>query len=116
MINCTPHTVTVRAENALGTELHVYVYPPSGDVARVEMLSSDCDPLGDGCPTCSVEYGRAELPGDTLARRFIVSTMFADAYRRQHGDDGVELLVPDSGPDAIREGGQIVAVRRLIRR
>ena len=110
MINYTPHTVTVRPIVG-GTD---FVYPPSGTVPRVEMKSVDA---GDhcGCPCIRVEYGAAELPAGETGP-CIVSTMFADAYRRQHGDDGVELFVPDSGPSAIREHGQIVAVRALIRR
>lgn len=110
MINYTPHAVTVRE---LGTELEFH-FPPSGIVPRVAMSS---EPAGDhcGCPCIRVEYGAAELPPGELGP-CIVSTMFADAYRRQHGDDGLELFVPDSGPSAIRENGQIVAVRSLIRR
>lgn len=47
--------------------------------------------------------------------RYIVSKLFADAYRSQEGNPDIELFVPDSGPSAIRENGQIVAVRSLIR-
>jgi hypothetical protein len=110
MINYTPHTVTVRPVSG-GPD---FVYPPSGIVPRVEMTSVDA---GDhfGCPCIRVEYGAAELPAGETGP-CIVSTLFADAYRRQHGDDGVALFVPDSGPSAIRENGQIVAVRALIRR
>ena len=110
VINYTPHTVTVRAAD--GTE---YVYPASGIVPRVAMAVTQAAPFSDGCPTIRVEYGAATLP-DGHSGPCIVSTMFADAYRRQHGDDGVELYVPDSGPSAIRSEGQIVAVRALIRR
>ena len=111
MINCTPHTVTVRSVDGAN-----YIFPVGFTVARVEMISTPSDPLEDGCPTSVCRYGAADLPPGERGERYIVSTMFADAYRRQHGDDGVELFVPDSGPDAIRENGQIVAVRRLIRR
>jgi hypothetical protein len=111
IINYTPHDVTVRPLSGAAD----IVYPASGTVPRVEMKSVDAAPLPDGCPTIMVEYGAAELPPDGPAV-CIVSTMFADAYRRQHGDDGVALYVPDSGPSAIRENGQIVAVRALIRR
>lgn len=109
MKNLTPHAITVRLPS--GTDI---VYPTSGDVARVSMATTDQAPLPDGCPTVTVEYGEATLPpGDGP---FIVSTMFADAYRRQHPDSAVRLFTPDSGPSAIREDGQIVAVRALIRR
>jgi len=109
MINYTPHDVTVRSES--GGE---FMFQASGRVARVATTPVHAaDYLG--CPCVRVEYGDAELPAGETGP-CIVSTMFADAYRRQHGDDGVELFVPDSGPSAIRENGQIVAVRALIRR
>jgi hypothetical protein len=110
MINYTPHTVTVR--DASGVD---YTYPTSGIVPRVEMHSEPAPCLADGTPTIRVTYGAADLP-DGHVGPCLVSTLFADAYRRQHGDDGVELLVPDSGPSAIRNAGQIIAVRALIRR
>lgn len=110
MINYTPHAVTVRAGD--GTE---YVFHASGRVPRVAMQSEAAEPLSSGCPTIRVRYGEASLPEGERGP-CIVSTMFADAYRRQHGDDGIELFVPDSGPSAIRKNGQIVAVRALIRR
>lgn len=110
MINYTPHVVTVRDSRDID-----HVYPISGIVPRVEMQSAPADPLEDGTPTTTVEYGDASLPVDHVGP-CIVSTMFADAYRRQHGQDGTMLFVPDSGPSAIRVNGQIVAVRSLIRR
>lgn len=109
MKNYTPHNVTVM------TDLLTIVYPTSGIVARVEMHSQSAPPWSDGCPTVIVTYGSADLP-EGHDGPCIVSTMFADAYRRQHGHDGIDLFVPDSGPSAIRENGQIVAVQALIRR
>ncbi len=110
MINYTPHTVTVR--DSAGVD---HIYPASGIVPRVAMTSTPAESLADGTPTVTVQYGAAELPPEHTGT-CIVSTMFADAYRAQHGQDGVDLFVPDSGPSAIRENGQIVAVRALIRR
>ena len=105
MINYTPHTVTVRDDNG-----NDHVYPASGIVPRVSMVTTPDIPLEDGTPTIRVKYGEALLP-DGHAGPCIVSTMFADAYK---GDS--ELFVPDSEPSAIRENGQIIAVRALIRR
>jgi hypothetical protein len=110
MINYTPHTVTVR--DASGID---HVFPPSGVVVRVGMRTVPSVPLDDGTPTVLVTYGDASLP-DGHSGPCIVSTMFADAYQRQHEHNGAELFVPDSGPSAIRENGQIEAVRALIRR
>lgn len=108
--NLTPHDVTVRCA-LTGRD---FVFPASGEVARVEMQSRPGTPLPSGCPTSTVEYGAATLPKGEGP--FIVSTMFADAYRAQHPNCPVRLFVPDSGPTAIREEGRIVAVRNLIRR
>lgn len=114
IINLTPHDIHVRPETG-----GAFRFPASGQVARVAMRTIKAEPIGF-IPTVRIEYGAAELPpsvdGEDHADGYIVSTMFADAYIRQHGDDGVMLLVPDSGPSAIREDGQIVAVRALIRR
>jgi hypothetical protein len=109
LINYTPHAVTVRR---MGPDI---VYPASGVVPRVEMTSVEAGPLKDGCPTSTVCYGLAELPPDHPPI-CIVSTMFADRFRSARPHDPVILLVPDSGPSAIRRDGQIVAVRSLIRR
>lgn len=110
MINYTPHDITVRADD--GRE---FFFPASGVVARVEMVSVPQVATCGGCPTITVKYGDASLPAGETGP-CIVSTMFADAYRRQHRFNDVQLFVPDSGPRAIRENGQIVAVRALIRR
>lgn len=121
MINYTPHTVTVRDASCVD-----HVYPASGIVPRVELTSIPMPPLEDGTPVIAVEYGDAQLPSEHSGP-CIVSTMFADAlidHIEQMPDDellalvesGLEIYVPDVGPSAIRENGQIVAVRALILR
>jgi|WetSurMetagenome_2_1015567.scaffolds.fasta_scaffold75059_1 hypothetical protein len=110
MINYTPHAVTVRDPDSRD-----HIFPPSGQIARVAMESEVACQLDDGTPTVIVRYGIPLLPAGHPPA-CIVSTMFADAYRAAHGPGGVSLFVPDSGPSAIRENGQIVAVRALIRR
>jgi hypothetical protein len=94
-------TIFVRADD--GCELRASHGSHSGPVLRLGDRALEDDDLE------AIRY----YPEP---RRYIVSTLFADAYRRQHGADDVELFVPDSGPSAIRENGQIVAVRALIRR
>ena len=115
VINLTPHDVTVRLSD--GKDI---TYPATGIVATVARRATDADPLPDGCPTCYVDSSPAIIPcmAYELARgadafSFIVSTVFATSYR-EHGG-WASLLVPDSGPSAIRENGRVVAVRRLIR-
>lgn len=111
MRNYTPITVVVVSDNK------EIVYPPSGLQAQVKMIPHIKPPLENGTPVITVEYGEAVLPQDEEFKgECIVTTMFADAYRRQNGENGVTLYVPDSGPTAIREHGQIKAVRALIKR
>ena len=93
----------------------IYVRAPSSASVSAQSSSHRSTLTIDG-----VEYVGAACDAFLVEvdRRYIVSTMFADAYRAQHeGDeDDAVLFVPDSGPSAIRENGQIVAVRSLIRR
>ena len=121
IINLTPHDVVVRPAEGQQD----IVYPKTGIRALVEMRAKEADPLPDGCPTCFMEYGPygpISIPAEALSLAqssdedyaFLVSTMFATAYRDH--SDAHQILVPDSGPDAIRENGQVVAVRRLIRK
>jgi len=49
------------------------------------------------------------LPDQHDGVAYIVSQMVAARSSR------TDLLYPDSGPDAVRERGQVVAVRRLLR-
>jgi hypothetical protein len=111
IVNYTPHDVVVENGD------DIYIYPESRLKAQVKMLPVPADTLEDGCPTCHIEYGEALLPaGHDPEAYAVVSTMFADAYRRQHGYDSIQLLVPDSGPSATRKDGQVASVRHLIRR
>ena len=178
MINLTPYKVTVRAED--GTE---NIYPPSGKIAKIEIVSSEQDSAPDGCPCCEVIYGKIELPieipeGYSIQEcydvvrylyknvfvkneptggfiehincannRFIVSyvSKTGESYKVSTDDDEticqdikgdvivselfVQQLLEDEdlypyvnfySPDyvfpVIRENGQIVAVRRLLKR
>jgi hypothetical protein len=120
--NYTPHEVVVYnpppdGECAVIDDSTCHLYLPSGLQAQVAILPEPQEPLEDGCPTCTIQYGDASLPpGHEPDAYAIVSTMFADAYRRQNGYDSIQLLVPDFGPSATRKDGQVVSVRRLIRR
>jgi hypothetical protein len=107
-INLTPHTVTVT------TPRGDYIFPPSGYVARVDMQVLPAGEL-NGIPLVTVRYGAASLPEEYKGKNVIVSTMFADAFRASEISDQ-PLFVPDSGPSAIRENGQIKAVTSLIRK
>lgn len=113
-VNLTPHDVAI----VLPTEEWLRIRP-SGTVARVEQssrfLTRSDDPEGDALGSRTVEiaepvYGEVQgLPEPHSGVAFIVSQMVAARSPR------TDLLYPDSGPDAIREKGQVVAVRRLLR-
>jgi hypothetical protein len=111
IINYTPHDITVR------TSQGDRVFPKSGLVARVEMsvVTYSTDKFGDlPLPLRTVQYGKAELPKKKKDCAYIVSTMFAQAYRDQNKKSKIILLVPDTGPSAIRHDGYIIAVIGLI--
>jgi hypothetical protein len=97
-VNLTPHAITVEG---LGT------IPASGTIARVSVNSTDVG-------TVSGVRLRAQLKGQVsglpLAEDgviYIVSGMVLDALG---GTRRKDVVAPDTGLDAIRENGQIVAV------
>ena len=103
MINLTPHPITVR------TAAGVVTFPPSGTIARVtssETAIGACPVTG--APIIKREWGAVTglPPKGTVC---IVSSLILD---RVPGRAGV--FAPDTGPTAIRENGQIVAVTRLV--
>jgi len=103
MINLTPHAITVTN---LGT------FAPSGELARVSMHEEVIKNL-DGVPvirrTPNLVTG---IPRDSngVPLPCIVSSMVLDAL-----PEGTKnVYAPDTGPTAIRENGQVVAVTRLV--
>lgn len=101
MINLTPHSITVRGMNGDVT------YAPSGVVARVAVAEEVCGEI-DGVPVISRVLGEAQgLPEEGVP--CIVSAMVLSAVPGRKG-----VYAPDSGPTAIRENGQVVAVTRLV--
>ena len=105
MLNLTPHAITIVAAN--GDRV---TFPPSGKVARVETKEefvSTCPVTG--APIYTRVMGKpVGLPENGEA--CLVSAMVLSAL--VPGTKGV--FAPDSGATAIREGGQVVAVTRLI--
>lgn len=102
MINLTPHAITLQRGD--GTRVTI---APSGQLARVSTVEQVVAEL-DGMPVISRTTGDAEgLPEEgTLC---IVSAMVLAAVPGRIG-----VYAPDSGPTAIRESGQVVAVTRLV--
>jgi len=100
-INCTPHALTVEG---LGT------LPASGILPRCATLRSVAPSLG-GIRVTSQTMGEVTgLPGQAPDTVYIVSGMVLSALNGTRPD----VVAPDTGPDAIRENGQIVAVRGFV--
>lgn len=120
-INLTPHTINVT----IGKHDEIVALPADGRMARV---SSKSVPAGviDGIFTVKTVYGEVEtirknddgtesvlhvgLPEPQADTVYIVSAIVGG--RVQGRDD---VYGPDSGPTAIRENGQIKAVRNLVK-
>lgn len=102
MINLTPHAITLQRAN--GTRV---TYPPSGNLARVTSVEEVTGEV-DGIPVITRSLGEAEgMPEEgTIC---IVSAMVLSVVPGRKG-----VYAPDSGPTAIRENGQVVAVTRLV--
>lgn len=107
IMNMTPHAIKVQIGE---TEIHTF--NPSGMIARVESKSGeDLLPI-DGIPvrsspTFGPVVGLPAMAPDTV---FIVSAMVLARCKGR-----MDVFGPDTGPDAVRRDGQIVAVRRLLR-
>jgi len=110
-INCTPHALAVEG---LGT------LPASGTVARCATVREELayltgTPDITNCPpvvrlvrqTTGQVTGLPEAQPDTI---LIVSGMVLAALNGTRQD----VVAPDTGADAIRENGQIVAVRGFV--
>lgn len=101
LINLTAHDVVI----AIGDR--TITVPPEGTVAR---LVADQEVVGeaDGIPIVRTRFGTVSgLPEPRPGVTYIVSCLVAQAVKRP------DVVTPDTGPTAIRENGQIVAVRRF---
>ena len=100
ILNYTPHAIVVRLAD--GTDR---AFPPSGVVARVKTTDVPLEAV-DGIPTVRMTFGEVEgLLPEEEGTICIVSSLVAQASGRS------DLIAPNTGPTAIRENGQIVAVR-----
>ena len=101
-INLTPHALTVEG---LGT------IPTSGSIARVSVAQRDMGTRGGVRLRQSVRGMVEGIPAPADGITYIVSGMVLDALAGARPND---VVAPDTGPDAMRENGQIVAVRGFI--
>lgn len=107
-INLTPHSIFVTIHPDFGDDR--VEYPASGQVARVSAIRAE----GGLCGPHRVmrqAFGPVEgLPEPVDGRFYIVSGMVLAALAGSRPD----VVGPDTGPDAIRKDGQIVAVRGFV--
>lgn len=100
-INCTPHALTVEGLGTLAA---------SGVIPRCATVRSEL-PSVAGVRLIRQATGQVtglpEAAPDTI---YIVSGMVLAALNGQRPD----VVAPDTGADAIRENGQIVAVRGFV--
>jgi hypothetical protein len=102
MLNLTPHTITIRTPSG-----DVVTIPPSGQVARVSTAETVVG-IRLGVPVVERKFFEVEgLPPE--GRPCLVSALVLSACPGRQG-----VYAPDSGPTAIRENGQVVAVTRLV--
>lgn len=102
MINLTPHAITLQLAD--GTAV---TFPPSGKIARVTSSEVVIGTL-HGVPVIQRQFGAVEgLPEDGAP--CLVSALVLSACPGREG-----VYAPDTGPTAIRENGQVVAVTRLV--
>ena len=110
LVNLTPHPlkfITLQGVIDLGQ---------SGQIARVRTSAEEAGTAA-GIPVFVSSFGMVEgLPAPQPGTIFIVSSLVQQALRA-NGVDRPDVLSPGTGPNdgAIREGGQIVAVTRLVR-
>ena len=103
IVNLTPHAIVVQLPD--GTRR---TFPPSGRVARVATRQVPLTDI-DGIPTVLQTFGPVEgLPEPELDTFFLVSALVLGRAAR------ADVIAPDTGATAIRENGQIVAVRGFV--
>ena len=103
-VNLTPHTLVIEGVGTL---------PASGIVARVATIRTQLGAVA-GVRVVAQNLGRVEgLPDAKADTAYVVSALVLDAIKRQSLSRG-DVYAPDTGPDAVRENGQIVAVRGLV--
>lgn len=102
MLNLTPHAITLSLPNGESV-----TFPPSGNLARVASQEIVIGTL-QGVPVIQRQFGAVEgLPEDGTP--CLVSALVLSAFPGREG-----VYAPDSGPTAIRENGQVIAVTRLV--
>ena len=103
--NLTPHALTV-----LGVNGEEAIFLPEGAPARVAVKTVTRADLAGGFRLQAQEFGQVEgLPEPQEGTVFIVSALVRALCKGRS-----DVVAPDTGKDAIRENGQIVAVRGFV--
>lgn len=101
VINLTPHALTIEGVGPL---------PPSGTVARCTTIRRE-QPAIAGIRIVAQTVGEVTgLPAPVSGVIYVVSAMVLTALAGSRPD----IFAPDTGPDCVRENGQVVAVRGLV--
>ena len=108
-INLTPHSIWVTIHPDFLDDRGIE-YPASGQVARVAAIRTE-GPLCGPHRIIQQSFKTMEgLPEPVAGVVYIVSDMVLSALAGSRAD----VVAPDTGPDAIRENGQIKAVRGFV--
>ncbi len=104
-LNLTPHAITVLVAEGVET-----IFLATTLAARVQVSSTDLDSIA-GFRLRTQTFGEVEnLPAPQADTIYIVSAIVLAALKGRRPDAGA----PDTGPDAVRENGQIKAVRGFV--
>ena len=108
-VNLTPHSIWVTIHPDFLDDRGIE-YPASGQVARVAANRAE-GPLCGMHRVIRQAFGAVEgLPAPVEGTVYIVSALVLSALAGSRPD----VVAPDTGPDAIRENGQIKAVRGFV--
>lgn len=103
ILNYTAHMISIELPS--GEQIGI----GSSGIARCAVKNVQVGEFA-GVPIVSSEYGEITgLPDPVDGVVYVVSMLVAQRAGR------ADVLSPDSGPTAIRENGQVVAVRNLVR-
>ena len=104
LVNLCPHALAIQP----GDESTRITILPTVPAARVAVTNA-VERTVNGIPISRSVYGAIEnLPDTATDVIYIVSMLVAQRAQR------ADVVSPDSGPTAIREAGQVVAVRGLV--
>lgn len=102
IINCTPHALTIEGVGTI---------QPSGILPRCTTIREELPGINGIRVVSQITGNVTGLPDAIDGTIYIVSGMVLAALNGVRPD----VFAPDTGSDAIRENGQIVAVRGLIK-